>query len=197
MNEEKPIVVVATGNLNKIREISEIFPEYRFLSQKESGFYGEIEETGKTFEENALLKARAVANALQKPVLADDSGLCVDALLGAPGIYSARFSGEHGNDKKNRELLLEKMKGEKNRRAYFCSAVALCSPSGEEVVAIGKTYGEILLEEEGEGGFGYDCIFKSEDLQKSFGVASAAEKNAVSHRFRALCSLKEKLGGRL
>ena len=197
MKEQKKTIVVATGNAYKLREIAEIFPDYRFVSQKEAGFLGEVEETGVTFSENALLKAQAVAKALSIPALADDSGICVDALGGAPGVYSARYAGEHGDDQKNRDLLLENLKGETNRRAYFCSAIALCYPDGTHYITEGKTYGEILLQEEGTGGFGYDCIFKNEDLNKSFGLATPEEKNAVSHRYRALVALKELLGGKL
>ncbi len=193
--KSKKTVVVATGNKHKLREISEIFPDIQFLSQKEAGFLEEVEETGETFAENAYLKAYAVAKALGVPALADDSGICVNALGGAPGVHSARFCGYHGDDKKNRDLLKEKLQGETDRSAYFCSAIVLCYPDGSSVLAEGKTYGKILLEEEGTGGFGYDCIFYSNELEKSFGVASAEEKNAVSHRFKALCALKEKLGG--
>ena len=146
--------------------------------------------------ENAIIKARAAAEALNLPALADDSGLCVAALGGAPGIYSARYAGGHGDDKKNREKLLAELGDEKNRAAYFRSAAALCFPQsmgGKTVTATGDTHGRILTREEGENGFGYDCLFYSDDLCKSFGVASAEEKNAVSHRFRALTALKEKL----
>ncbi len=194
---EKKTIIVATGNANKLREIAEIFPDYHFISQKEAGFLGDVEETGKTFAENALLKAQAVASFLNLPALADDSGICVDALGGAPGIYSARYAGEHGDDKKNRDLLLENLKEKTDRSAHFCSAIALCYPDGTHYIAEGKTYGKILFSEEGTGGFGYDCIFKSDDLDKSFGVATAEEKNSVSHRFRALVALKEMLGGKL
>jgi XTP/dITP diphosphohydrolase len=121
--------------------------------------------------------------------LADDSGICVNALNGAPGVYSARYGGEHGNDKKNRDLLLKNMQGVTDRTAYFKSAVALVYPDGKELVAEGKTYGKILTEEVGNGGFGYDCIFENDDLNKSFGLATAEEKNSVSHRFRALNNL--------
>ena len=123
--------------------------------------------------------------------LADDSGLCVDALDGAPGVFSARYSGGQGNDQGNRDLLLKNLQGVSDRRAHFCCAVALVSPDGKELVAEGKTYGKILYEETGTGGFGYDCLFESDDLHKSFGVATPEEKNAVSHRFRALKALKE------
>lgn len=185
-SNKKMRLVVASGNKNKLREIAEIFTEFEVVSQKEMGFDEDVEETGETFTENALLKARAASKALTMPVLADDSGLCVDALGGAPGVYSARYCGHHGSDKENRELLLKNLEGVENRKAHFQSAIALVYPDGRELVAEGRTHGEILTEEVGEGGFGYDCIFQSDDLQKSFGVASAEEKNAVSHRFRAL-----------
>lgn len=189
-------LVVATGNKHKLQEIQAIFKDVRVVSAREAGYTGDPEETGATFEENAIIKARAAAEALNLPALADDSGLCVAALGGAPGIYSARYAGGHGDDKKNREKLLAELGDEKNRAAYFRSAAALCFPQsmgGKTVTATGDTYGRILTREEGENGFGYDCLFYSDDLCKSFGVASAEEKNAVSHRFRALTALKEKL----
>ena len=189
----KEKLVVATGNAHKLKEISEIFTEYEICSQKSAGFDGDVEETGLTFSENALIKARAASNALGCVALADDSGLCVEALDGAPGVYSARYAGGHGDDKANRDLLLKNLQGESNRRAYFESAIALVFPDGRELVACGRTYGNILEDEQGEGGFGYDCIFESEDLKKSFGLASPAEKNSVSHRFRALTKLKIQL----
>ena len=183
---EKMRLVVATGNKNKLHEIAEIFTDFEVCSQKQMGFDEEVEETGLTFAENALIKARAAAKALGEMVLADDSGLCVDALDGAPGIYSARYCGYHGDDEKNRKVLLKNMEGIENRRAHFTSAIAIVYPDGRELVAEGHTYGEILHEETGDGGFGYDCLFFSEDLQKSLGVATAEEKNKVSHRFRGL-----------
>lgn len=191
MCQERKRLVVATGNKHKLREIAEIFTEFEVVSQKQMGFDKEVEETGKTFAENALIKARAAAKALSCLAIADDSGLCVDALDGAPGIYSARYCGQHGDDKKNRDLLLQNLKGIEDRRAHFTSAIALVFPDGRELVVEGKTYGNILHEEMGAGGFGYDPIFESEDLQKSFGLATPEEKNAVSHRFRALQALRE------
>jgi XTP/dITP diphosphohydrolase len=186
---DKIRLVVASGNAHKLREIAEIFTEFEIVSQKAMGFDEDVEETGTTFEENALIKARAAAKALNMVALADDSGICVNALNGAPGVYSARYGGEHGNDKKNRDLLLKNMQGVTDRTAYFKSAVALVYPDGKELVAEGKTYGKILTEEVGNGGFGYDCIFENDDLNKSFGLATAEEKNSVSHRFRALNNL--------
>ena len=182
----KKRLVVATGNAHKLREIAEIFTDFDVVSQKQMGFTDEVEETGTTFAENALIKARAAANALGCIALADDSGICVDVLGGAPGVYSARYAGEHGSDKANRDLLLKNMENVTDRTAYFISAIALVYPDGRELLAEGKTYGKVLYEEQGDGGFGYDCIFESDDLQKSFGLATAEEKNAVSHRFRGL-----------
>lgn len=186
---EKMRLVVATGNAHKLREIAEIFTEFEVVSQKEMGFNEEVEENGATFAENALIKARAASKALGCIALADDSGLCVDALNGAPGIFSARYCGYHGDDQANRNKLLEDMRGKENRTAHFNSAVALVYPDGRELVAEGQTYGKILEKETGEGGFGYDCLFFSDDLQKSFGLATAEEKNSVSHRFRSLQKL--------
>lgn len=193
----KKRIVVATGNAHKLREIAEIFPEYEFVMQRDAGFDEEVEETGATFAENALIKAKAAAIALGVPALADDSGICAVALGGAPGVFSARYAGGHGDDKKNRDLLCENLRGKADRTAYFCSAVVLCYPDGSYVSAEGRTYGTVLEKEEGTGGFGYDPVFKSDDLQKSFGLATPEEKNSVSHRFRALVALREKLGGSL
>ena len=179
-------LVVASGNAHKLREIAEIFTDFEVVSQKEMGFDGDVEETGETFAENALIKARAACEALGVMALADDSGLCVDALNGAPGVYSARYCGYHGSDAENRAVLLKNMQGVENRSAHFTSAIALVYPDGRELTAEGCTYGRILETEQGDGGFGYDCLFFSDDLQKTFGEASAEEKNGVSHRFRAL-----------
>lgn len=184
-------IVAATGNAHKLREIREILPAFEIVSLTETGYYGEIEETGKSFLENALIKARAVASALHLPALADDSGLCVDALGGAPGIFTARYSG--GGDQENRALLLKNLAGEKDRSAHFCCAVALVFPDGRTYTAEGRTYGVILGSERGEGGFGYDPLFFSEELGMTFAEADEAQKNAVSHRGRALRALKELL----
>lgn len=188
-------IVVASGNKAKLREIAKIFQGYGIVSMQDAGFAGDIEETGATFEENALIKARAVSRALHCTALADDSGLCVDALGGAPGVYSARFCGRHGDDAANNALLLEKLKDvpENLRTAWFESCVALCFADGRELTCTGRTYGRILFAPEGDGGFGYDPLFYSDDLRKSFGLAAAQEKNAVSHRGRALAGLAGKL----
>ena len=190
--ENKKILVLASGNQNKIREIGEMLPDYEVKGYKDMGLDMEIEENGSTFYENALIKARAVCEALGLPALADDSGLCVDALGGAPGVFSARYAGD-GNDAHNNALLLKNMEGIKNRDAKFVSALVMYFPDGRIVSATGETFGRILYECKGDNGFGYDPLFFSNDLQKSLGEASAREKNTVSHRYRALCALREKL----
>lgn len=186
-------LIVASNNNGKIKEIKEILKDvYEIVPMGEAGFNEEIEENGSTFFENALIKAKAVSEALGVNALADDSGLCVDALGGAPGIYSARFSGVHGDDAANRKKLLSELKNLKNpdeRKAKFVSSVVLYKRDGEVVSGMGETHGIIGFKEEGENGFGYDSLFVSDDLGKSFGVATAEEKNAVSHRKRALIDL--------
>ncbi len=184
-------VVVASGNPGKIEEFKEIVTGVNFISMREAGYSGEPDETGKTFKENAYIKAKAVYDALKLPVIADDSGLCVDALDGAPGIYSARFSG--GDFKDNRALLLKRMDGISCRTARFACAVCYINEKGETLFGEGYTEGKILFEEIGNKGFGYDSLFFSTDLNKSFGEADEEEKNAVSHRYRALSDLFSKL----
>lgn len=184
-------IIVASGNAHKVQEIAEILTGLELVSMREAGFDGDIDETGSTFKENAYAKAKFIADMFKTPALADDSGLCVDALDGAPGIYSARYSG--GGDRENRKLLLKNMQNAKNRAARFKSVVCLCYPDGKAVYGEGTCEGRILEKETGENGFGYDPLFYSDDLKKSFGLASAEEKNRVSHRFRALCDLKNKL----
>ncbi len=184
-------VVVASGNLGKIEEFKEIVTGVHFISMREAGFTGDPEETGKTFKENAYIKAKAVYDVLKRPVIADDSGLCVDALGGAPGIYSARFSG--GDFKDNRALLLKRMESISERSARFACAVCYINEKGETLFGEGYTEGKILFEEIGSNGFGYDSLFFSTDLNKSFGEADEEEKNAVSHRCRAIKDLFDKL----
>ncbi len=190
-------IVVASGNRGKLREIAAIFGGFEIVSMREAGFSGEIEENGSTFEENACIKARAVSQALGCMALADDSGLCVDALNGAPGVYSARYAGSHGDDAANNALLLKNLENvpAEKRTAYFESCVALCLADGRVIAAHGRAYGKILFAPQGDGGFGYDPLFFSDELGKSFGMAEEKEKNAVSHRAKALAALKEKLGG--
>ena len=181
-------IVFASGNKHKIEEFGAILkkyiPDIEVLSMKEVGIFDDIVEDGNTFEENAMIKARAVAKYGYIGV-ADDSGLSVDALGGAPGIYSARYAGEHGNDKKNNRKLLEDMKNEKNRRGAFVSAIACAFPEGmtfEDFTVRGECVGEILYEERGEGGFGYDPLFFVASHNKTFGELTPDEKNSISHR---------------
>lgn len=178
-------IVVATTNAGKLSEIRAVLSDYDVISAADAGFVDDVEETGTTFIENALLKARAVCQATGMVALGDDSGLCVDALNGEPGIYSARYSGQGMAE--NRQLLLKKLQGETNRRAHFICTMALVFPDGKELTVEGKTHGIIATEEQGGGnGFGYDCLFISDELGKAFSVASEDEKNAVSHRGKAL-----------
>lgn len=185
-------LVLASGNKGKIAEIGEMLPEFSVIGYKDAGLDFEIEETGATFYENSLIKAKAVSEALGLPALADDSGLCVNALGGAPGIFSARFAGD-GNDEHNIDKLLKELDGVKDRSAKFVCSLVLYYPDGKIISAEGETNGKILFERAGKNGFGYDPIFYSADLKKSLGEASSKEKNSVSHRSRALKNLKEKL----
>ncbi len=190
--DKKLTIVLASGNKHKIKEISAMLPEFNIVGYKELGCNFEIEENGKTFYENALIKAKAVSDALNLPALADDSGICVEALNGMPGIYSARYAGD-GDDKHNNALLLKNLQGETDRRAKFVCCMVYYKPNGEIITATGETHGRILFDEQGENGFGYDPLFFSDDLDKCLGVATDEEKNTISHRFRALKALKEKL----
>ena len=153
-----------------------------------TGFFVEIRQ-------NAKIKVDEIAKyaPADLTIFADDSGLCVDALNGMPGVFSARFGGIHGDDKNNIKKLLDEMKNETNRKACFVCCICLRTPDGKYVTCEGKTHGEILTREDGDGGFGYDPIFFSYELNKSFGVASSAEKNKVSHRGKALRTLTELL----
>lgn len=189
-------LIVATNNAHKLKEIKSILGgEFeKILSLKEAGAELKAEENGSTFEENAIIKARGV-EASSMAVLADDSGLCVEVLGGAPGVKSARYASEgeeNADDASNRRKLLKEMEGKEERKAKFVCAVALLW--GEELyTAEGETEGRILTDERGERGFGYDSIFYSDELGKSFGEAEEEEKNGVSHRGRALKKLLEKL----
>ena len=186
-------LVVASGNKGKIKEIKAILGDrYEVVSMKDEGCNLDVEETGSTFLENALIKAKAVYRMTGLPVISDDSGLEVYALDGAPGVYSARFAGDEHDDEKNNEKLLNLMKGKDNRDAAFvCCAVFY--DGSRAVSAEGRAEGKILEKKDGDNGFGYDPLFYSYDLNKSFGCASFEEKNSVSHRARAFNALAEKL----
>lgn len=188
-------IVIASNNKHKIEEIRAILGAHFdvLLSLDDIGINIEVVEDKDTFFGNALKKAKEISEATGLPALSDDSGLVVDALNGAPGVHSARFAGENASTAENNALLIEKMLGEKNRSAYFVSCVVIYFPDGSIVFAEGKTDGEILFEERGSAGFGYDPLFYSFELKKTFGEASAEEKNKVSHRGRALAELRKKL----
>ena len=153
----------------------------------------EVEETGDTFEKNALLKARAVAMVCDDFVLADDSGLCVDALDGRPGVYSARYAGEGASDAEKIKKLLGELENKTNRKAKFVTSMAFICPDGSEIVTMGEVFGKITDEPSGDNGFGYDPVFYCDELKKTFAEATSDEKNSVSHRGRALGALYEKL----
>lgn len=188
-------LALATNNKHKLQEIRAILDGCfdKLLSLSELGIDVEIEETGSTLEENALIKAREIVRLTGLPSLADDTGLMVDALDGAPGVYSARYAGVEHNDKANRDLLLANLKGIENRSAHFATVIALCYPDGTYKIAHGRVDGVITLEERGTGGFGYDSLFLSSELGKTLAEASPEEKNSVSHRGRALRNMVELL----
>lgn len=191
-------LIVASNNQNKIREIKKILQNKveEVISLKDAGIFVDVEETGKSFQENALLKATAIRNLLKDKsfaVLADDSGLEVEALNGAPGIFSARFAGENKNDSDNRKKLLTLLKNQKNRKARFVCALVLINENDGKISVTATSDGEITEEETGDNGFGYDSLFYSYDLKKTFAEASDDEKNSVSHRARALLQLQKKL----
>jgi XTP/dITP diphosphohydrolase len=187
---------MASNNRHKIKEIEvflrELCPNdsegnpYEILSLSDIGFHDDIVEDGETFEENALIKARTVAK-LGYIGIADDSGLCVDALNGAPGVYSARYAGGH-DDADNNRLILKNLKDvpAEKRSAHFVSVIACVFPDGREIVARGECLGTMLFDYRGNGGFGYDPLFLYEPMGKTFAEMNAEEKNSISHRARAM-----------
>ena len=184
-------IVLASRNKHKIEEwqatLGKFIDGVEILSLDEVGIYGDIEEDGATFEENALIKARVAAKSGYIGI-GEDSGLSVNALGGEPGIYSARYAGEHGNDAKNNALLLSKLAGKADRSASFVCTIACVYPDnidGGEIF-VGKTDGVIIDEYRGKGGFGYDPIFYVEEMKKTFAEMSGDEKNAISHRGKAI-----------
>lgn len=184
-------IVIATNNRNKLKEIRAVLGGFfeEMYSLGDLGINVEIEETGDTLTENALIKARTILNMTGLASLADDSGLMCDALGGAPGVYSARYAGEEHDDAKNNALLLHNLAG-KDRTAHFCSVIALCLPDGGEFTAEGRVDGVITDSARGNGGFGYDPLFFSPELGKTFAEATPEEKNSVSHRGRALRNME-------
>ena len=187
-------LILASRNQKKIKEMETIlathFPGVRILSLDDVGFEGDIEENGTTYEENALIKARTAVEAggNRYAAIADDSGLCVDALNGAPGVYSARYAGEGHDDKANNAKLMEDMKDvpDEKRTCRFISAVALARRGRPVLVVEGKAEGLLLRAPAGENGFGYDPIFVPEGYDKTFAELSSEIKNTISHRARAM-----------
>lgn len=191
--------VLASKNLHKLEEISKIVENFGFevMLQSEAGVDVDVEETGTTFEENSMLKARAVMLATGLPAIADDSGLMVDALDGAPGVYSARYGGSHDrSDEERYRYLLSKLENvpDEQRTAKFVSVITLLYPDGSSVVARGECPGKILREPRGKNGFGYDPVFFVEEENCSMAELSPERKNQISHRARALFALSEQLG---
>lgn len=188
-------MVLASKNQKKMKEMNEILSGMgvEVCLQSDVGIDIDVEETGTTFEENSLLKARAVMEASGLPAIADDSGLCVDALNGAPGVYSARYGGEGLDDTGRYRLLLANMPRGAARTAKFVSVITCCFPGGEVLTARGECPGTIAFAPMGEGGFGYDPVFFLPKLKKTFAQLAPEEKNAVSHRGRALEVFQAKL----
>lgn len=196
MNNMK--IVAATGNKHKIEEIESITKKFgmNVITKAEAGVGDlEVEETGTTFEENSLIKAEAIMKATGMPAIADDSGLEADALNGAPGVYSARFSGEGATDESNNAKLLKLMENipDDERSARFVSVVTLCFPDGTVVAARGECPGTLRRSPRGDGGFGYDPLFVPVGYDKTYAEISAEEKNIISHRAKALGILRMKL----
>lgn len=190
-------LVIASNNKHKVAEIKMILADYfdEIVSMGEAGCYDDIVEDGKTFEDNAYIKAKYVMNKLGCAALADDSGLEVFALDGDPGIYSARYANKHGDDEANNDKLLKEMENipDEKRRAQFVSAISLCRPDNYPLSAKGTCPGKILKTRRGNGGFGYDPLFYMEAYDKTMAQMTMDEKNKISHRKMALQGLKSLL----
>lgn len=189
-------IVLATHNQNKVKEIrgilSDIFQGCNVLTASEAGAADDVPEDGSTFEENAMIKARSVWKE-GRIAISDDSGLCVNALNGEPGIYSARYAGEPSDTQKNNAKLLRELSGKADRSAYFVCAIACILPNGESFTVRGTVDGVILENARGSEGFGYDPLFLYEPLGKTFAELTKEEKHSVSHRGRALGKLADEL----
>lgn len=190
-------IILATKNEGKIKEFEKLTEgmNIEILSILDNIDFPDVVEDGKTFEENSAKKAKEIAEYTGIITVSDDSGLCVDMLNGEPGIYSARYSGENATDCSNMEKLLKNLSNiqKEKRKAHFVSVVSIAFPDGSVKSFRGETEGEILFEKEGNNGFGYDPIFYSYDLKKSFGNATPEEKKSVSHRGRAFQKLKKEI----
>jgi XTP/dITP diphosphohydrolase len=188
-------IILATGNQSKVFEFQNLLKDvFEFQAQSEFGVE-EVEETGLSFVENAILKARNAAKHTNQWAMADDSGLAVDALKGSPGIYSARYAGAEATDEENIDKLLKDLEGITNRKAYFYCAIVLVKHylDPTPIIALGKWDGEILNKRQGKNGFGYDPIFYLKEKQKSAAELSQVEKNKISHRGLALKQLLEQI----
>ena len=187
-------LVLASQNKGKLKEMQAILGELgiEVVLQSELGLAVDVEETGTTFAENATLKAKAVMEASGLPAIADDSGLCVDWLQGAPGIYSARYGGVDSDEERN-QLLLNNKKGAPDRSAHFHADIVCCFPNGDILNTAGDIFGTIAYAPNGEGGFGYDPIFFVPSLRKTLAQVPAEDKNAISHRGNALRAMAVKL----
>ena len=190
-------IIAATKNKNKLREFGEILRGFEIISQEDAGIDIDVEETGATFEENSLLKAQAIYDATGIAAVADDSGLCVDALGGEPGIYSARYGGEGLTDPERVQILLKNMENipEGKRTARFVSVITMVDEKGI-LTARGECEGKITDAPKGENGFGYDPVFYVEQYKKTMAEISSEEKNAISHRGKALEIFAKKLAER-
>lgn len=186
--------VLASHNKGKLAEMQAILGTLgvEVVMERDLGLAVEVEETGETFAENAMLKAKAVMEASGLPAIADDSGLCVDALNGAPGVYSARYGGLN-TDQERYALLLQNLRGAMNRVAHFHTAVICCFPNGDILEASGDCYGTIAYAPMGTEGFGYDPVFFVPEMRKTFAQLTAEEKNAISHRGNALRAFAKEL----
>lgn len=182
-------IIIASNNKNKIKEIKSMMNNVEVLTLKDIGFDEEIEETGKTFKENAYIKAKTIYDKYHKPVIADDSGLCVTALGNEPGVYSHRYASLLCDDNLNNQLLIKNLKGISNREAYY--ECAICYYNKEAYFSEGRCYGRIIDNPRGENGFGYDPYFYIDDLKKTMAELSLDEKNQISHRSKAILRMKE------
>lgn len=187
-------IIVASNNQGKIKEIQDILSDYKIISMKDLGIETEIEENGETFEENAFIKAKAIAKMTGRLCIADDSGLCMEAFNGFPGIKTARFLGENATQAERNQYIVEKVQGlpKEKRKAKFVCTIALVTPEGEEKSFTGELEGYITTEIKVEGGFGMDPIFELEN-GKTLSEIGTKAKDQISHRYKALVQLKEYL----
>ncbi|MGL4949488.1 MAG: XTP/dITP diphosphatase [Anaeroplasmataceae bacterium] len=188
-------ILIATKNDNKVKEIKQIFnnSKIELISLKELNDYVEIEETGNTFKENAIIKAKYIANKYNLPTISDDSGLEVFSLNNEPGIYSARYSSLHATDEENNMKLIENLKNIADRKCRYVCAICLYFPTNDYVITEDYCYGEIIDTPIGENGFGYDRYFYLKDLNKTMAQLTSTEKNLISHRAKAIYKLYDNI----